>query len=59
MLSSDPHSDDAWCVDPRRLLTLHLASESYQTLGLPGTRLPFKGHTEHSLSSLFFFFAQI
>ncbi|KAJ7281382.1 ribonuclease P 40kDa subunit-domain-containing protein [Mycena rebaudengoi] len=49
MLSVDPH-DDVWCLDPRGLLTLHLAKESYQTLGLTGKKLPFKGHTEHTIA---------
>jgi ribonuclease P/MRP protein subunit RPP40 len=47
-LSFDSHSDDVWCLDPRGLLTLHLAEESYQTLGITGKKLPFKNHSEHS-----------
>ncbi|KAJ7654503.1 ribonuclease P 40kDa subunit-domain-containing protein [Mycena polygramma] len=50
MLSLDAHEDDAWCVDPRGVLTLHVAQESYQTLGLVGAKLPFKGYTEHTVS---------
>ncbi|KAJ6581647.1 ribonuclease P 40kDa subunit-domain-containing protein [Mycena capillaripes] len=53
MLTADAaaaHEDDAWCLDPRGVLTLHLAAECYQTLGLPGRKLPFKGHDEHTVS---------
>ncbi|KAJ7696535.1 ribonuclease P 40kDa subunit-domain-containing protein [Mycena rosella] len=50
MLSADNAQDDAWCVDPRGVLTLHLAAPSYQTLGITGPRLPFKGYDEHTVS---------
>ncbi|KAJ6498339.1 hypothetical protein DFH09DRAFT_1376151 [Mycena vulgaris] len=50
VLSADPHADDAWCVDQHGRLTLHLAAPSYQTLGLAGTRLPFKGAEGHTVS---------
>ncbi|KAJ7781979.1 ribonuclease P 40kDa subunit-domain-containing protein [Mycena maculata] len=46
ILSTDPHTDDSWCLDPRGLLTLHLSPESYQTLGPTGKKLPFKAHAE-------------
>ncbi|KAJ6515011.1 ribonuclease P 40kDa subunit-domain-containing protein [Mycena vitilis] len=50
MLSLDAHEDDAWCVDPRGVLTLHVVQESYQTLGLVGAKLPFRGYTEHTIT---------
>ncbi|KAJ6619896.1 hypothetical protein B0H10DRAFT_1128238 [Mycena sp. CBHHK59/15] len=59
MLSADPHADDVWCVDPHGLLTLHLAPETYQALGLPGAKLPFKGHTTHSESCGYVRFATL
>ncbi|RDB23461.1 Ribonuclease P protein subunit p40 [Hypsizygus marmoreus] len=42
MLSIDPNTDDVWCIDPRGLLTLSVSKETYETLGLLGTKLPFK-----------------
>ncbi|KAJ7117832.1 ribonuclease P 40kDa subunit-domain-containing protein [Mycena epipterygia] len=47
MLSADAHADDVWCLDPRGLLTLHLSDMSYQTLGITGTKLPFKHQAGH------------
>ncbi|KAJ7043733.1 ribonuclease P 40kDa subunit-domain-containing protein [Mycena alexandri] len=52
MLTHSPHdaADDVWCLDPRGVLTLHLGVESYQTLGLTGTKVPFKGQDGHVVS---------
>ncbi|KAJ7187913.1 ribonuclease P 40kDa subunit-domain-containing protein [Mycena filopes] len=54
MLTHSPHeaaeAEDVWCLDPRGVLTLHLGPESYQTLGLTGTKVPFKGHDAHVIS---------
>ncbi|KDQ61504.1 hypothetical protein JAAARDRAFT_704816 [Jaapia argillacea MUCL 33604] len=35
-------SDDVWCLDPRGVLTLQVCKDTYETLGLVGTKLPFK-----------------
>ncbi|EPQ56271.1 hypothetical protein GLOTRDRAFT_128220 [Gloeophyllum trabeum ATCC 11539] len=37
-----PLSDDYWCIDPRGTLTLQVAKDTYETLGLVGSKLPFK-----------------
>ncbi|KAG6861461.1 hypothetical protein C0995_016552 [Termitomyces sp. Mi166 len=47
MLSNDVHSDDVWCIDPRGLLTLLVTKDTYERLGLVGTRLPFKAHRDY------------
>lgn len=41
------HDEDAWCIDPRGHLTLSVAKEAYERLGLIGQKLPFKGHDGH------------
>ncbi len=45
-LSSGAHDDDVWSIDPRGVLTLCLCKETYETLGLVGKKLPFKGCPE-------------
>ncbi|KAJ7446798.1 ribonuclease P 40kDa subunit-domain-containing protein [Mycena latifolia] len=51
MLSADGAQDDAWCIDARGVLTLHLAAPSYETLGIVGAKLPFKGYgDEHTVT---------
>ena len=47
IVSSVKHDDNAWCVDPRGHLTLSVAKEAYERLGLVGQKLPFKGHDGH------------
>lgn len=47
MLSNDVHCDDVWCVDTRGLLTLLVTKDTYERLGLVGTRMPFKAHKDH------------
>lgn len=49
LLSAGAAHDDAWCLDARGVLTLHLAPPSYETLGLPGARQPFRGHDAHTV----------
>ncbi|KAJ7105471.1 ribonuclease P 40kDa subunit-domain-containing protein [Mycena crocata] len=44
--NADIDEDDSWCLDPRGLLTLHTSKPTFQTLGLPGTKLPFKTHAD-------------
>ncbi|KAF4592903.1 hypothetical protein EYR38_008609 [Pleurotus pulmonarius] len=51
-LSSGPHDDDVWCIDPRGVLTLCLCKETYETLGLVGKKLPFKGCPERYVIAL-------
>ncbi|KAJ7759178.1 ribonuclease P 40kDa subunit-domain-containing protein [Mycena metata] len=52
MLTHSAHgaADDVWCLDPRGVLTLHLGVENYQTLGLTGAKVPFKGQDGHVIS---------
>ncbi|KAF8075128.1 ribonuclease P 40kDa subunit-domain-containing protein [Lyophyllum atratum] len=52
MLSTDAHSDDVWCIDPRGLLTLLVSKDTYERLGLVGKKLPFKGHKEYHVIRL-------
>lgn len=53
-LSSGPHDDDVWCIDPRGVLTLCLCKETYEILGLVGKKLPFKGCPERYGSYSFY-----
>lgn len=43
---STGNSDDKWCIDPRGIITLYVTKQSYERLGLVGTKLPFKGCPE-------------
>ncbi|KIJ65538.1 hypothetical protein HYDPIDRAFT_130784 [Hydnomerulius pinastri MD-312] len=43
-LNSD--GEDAWCVDPRGILTLCVSKAVYERLGLVGNKLPFKGRSD-------------
>ncbi|PPQ78681.1 hypothetical protein CVT25_010702 [Psilocybe cyanescens] len=46
--SNEPDEEDMWCIDPRGHLTISVATESYQRLGLLGKKLPFKNqHDRH------------
>lgn len=45
MLSTND-DDDVWCIDPRGVLTLSVATETYEQLGLLGEPLPFKNHKD-------------
>ncbi|KJA23551.1 hypothetical protein HYPSUDRAFT_137715 [Hypholoma sublateritium FD-334 SS-4] len=47
IVSAAANDEDAWCVDPRGHLTLSVAKEAYERLGLVGQKLPFKGHDGH------------
>ncbi|KAG5654183.1 hypothetical protein H0H81_006565 [Sphagnurus paluster] len=46
MLSTCAHTDDVWCIDPRGILTLLVAKDTYERLGLLGKKLPFKAHAD-------------
>ncbi|KAF8202501.1 ribonuclease P 40kDa subunit-domain-containing protein [Pholiota molesta] len=46
VVTTDPHTEDSWCIDPRGHLTLSVSKETYERLGLVGRPLPFKGHDE-------------
>ncbi|KAF8159424.1 ribonuclease P 40kDa subunit-domain-containing protein [Crassisporium funariophilum] len=46
ILSSSPHEDDVWCIDPRGHLTLSTSKETYERLGLVGQKLAFKDHED-------------
>ncbi|TFK48568.1 hypothetical protein OE88DRAFT_1727809 [Heliocybe sulcata] len=35
-------SDDTWCIDPTGTLIIQVTKETYEVLGLVGTKLPFK-----------------
>ncbi|KAF8639048.1 hypothetical protein AX17_001771 [Amanita inopinata Kibby_2008] len=41
-LSSEKNAGDAWCIDYRGILTLFLAKDSHQRMGIMGKTLPFK-----------------
>ncbi|KDQ26575.1 hypothetical protein PLEOSDRAFT_1105479 [Pleurotus ostreatus PC15] len=51
-LNSGSHDDDVWCIDPRGILTFCLCKETYETLGLVGKKLPFKGCPEQYVIAL-------
>ncbi|KAH6915830.1 ribonuclease P 40kDa subunit-domain-containing protein [Coprinopsis sp. MPI-PUGE-AT-0042] len=47
MLAPTPKvSDDYWCIDTRGVLTLSVCKETYESLGIVGKPLPFKGHSD-------------
>ena len=45
MLSTND-DDDVWCIDPRGVLTLSVAKETYEQLGLLGKSLPLNNHKD-------------
>lgn len=46
LLSSSENEDDAWCLDPRGVLTISVSKGTYERAGLPGKKLPFKNHRD-------------
>ncbi|KIK01456.1 hypothetical protein K443DRAFT_564736 [Laccaria amethystina LaAM-08-1] len=51
MLSTND-DDDVWCIDPRGVLTLSVAKETYEQLGLLGEPLPFNNHEDQHVIHL-------
>ncbi|KAG2011884.1 hypothetical protein CC2G_011952 [Coprinopsis cinerea AmutBmut pab1-1] len=39
-------SQDVWCIDPRGVLSLCVCKETYESLGIVGKPLPFKGRSD-------------
>ncbi|KAG7444983.1 uncharacterized protein BT62DRAFT_970171 [Guyanagaster necrorhizus] len=39
ILSADFDDDDVWCIDPRGILTLCVAKDTYETLGIVGKKV--------------------
>ena len=40
---SESGNEDVWCLDSRGILTLVVCKETYETLGIVGGRMPWKG----------------
>ncbi|KAH8103482.1 ribonuclease P 40kDa subunit-domain-containing protein [Cristinia sonorae] len=50
-LGSAPDTDDVWSLDPRGVLTLSVGKETYERLGIVGSKLPWKSHQHiHNIS---------